>query len=183
MLPSTSKEILCPRFRMVPPQVSYPICSHFIFTVGEFKCTMAIMQEKQENHLFEIEWTIFRSLSDGQQPRLIQMCSAERHHYAVAGLQPVIRYKLELSVKVTISNSDSISCQSLFGCHQFILVFLQPEPLGALRHRTLASEGLSVITSRQELAPLITDQTLSLLTPGLLLKTHYFNKPPPPLYF
>ena len=31
-------------------------CKNYI--VGEFWCTMAIMQEKQQNFLFEIEWTL-----------------------------------------------------------------------------------------------------------------------------
>jgi hypothetical protein len=31
-------------------------------TVGEFWCTMAIMQEKQQNFLFEIEWAIIAKL-------------------------------------------------------------------------------------------------------------------------
>ena len=38
------------RFCIVPPQVSNSICSHQISTVWEFWCTMAIMQEKQQNH-------------------------------------------------------------------------------------------------------------------------------------
>ena len=42
-------------FRMVPPQVSKSICSHQISTVGEFQGTMTLMQEKQQNHLFEME--------------------------------------------------------------------------------------------------------------------------------
>ena len=41
------------QFRIFPPQDS-----HFISTVGEFFGTMAIMQEKQQKTVFEIEWSI-----------------------------------------------------------------------------------------------------------------------------
>ena len=47
------------RFRIVPPQVSQSIWSHKICTVGDFFGTMAIMQEKQQKTVFEIEWIIF----------------------------------------------------------------------------------------------------------------------------
>ena len=33
----------------------HPICPHLISTVGEFRCTIAIMQEKHQHVLFEIE--------------------------------------------------------------------------------------------------------------------------------
>ena len=47
------------RFRIVPPQVSHSIWSHYISTVGDFFDTMAIMQEKQQKTVFEIEWRIY----------------------------------------------------------------------------------------------------------------------------
>ena len=43
------------RFRIVPPQVFHPIWPHQISTFGEFRCTIAIMQEKHQHVLFEIE--------------------------------------------------------------------------------------------------------------------------------
>ena len=43
------------QFRIGPPQVFHPICPHLISTVGEFRCTIAMMQEKHQNYLFEIE--------------------------------------------------------------------------------------------------------------------------------
>ena len=41
--------------RIGPPQVFHPICPHFISTVGEFQCTIAFMQEKHKNVIFEKE--------------------------------------------------------------------------------------------------------------------------------
>ena len=43
------------RFRIGPPQDFHPICPHLISTVGEFGSTIAIMQEKHQNDLFELE--------------------------------------------------------------------------------------------------------------------------------
>ena len=43
------------QFRIGLPQVFHPICPHYISTVGEFPCTIAIMQEKHQNVLFEKE--------------------------------------------------------------------------------------------------------------------------------
>ena len=43
------------RFRIGPPQVVHPICPLQISTVGEYRCTIGIMQEKHQNVLFEIE--------------------------------------------------------------------------------------------------------------------------------
>ena len=40
------------------------IFSHQNVTVGEFLCTMAIMKEKQQNFIFEIEWFILRCSLD-----------------------------------------------------------------------------------------------------------------------
>ena len=47
------------QFRMVPPQVSHLICSHQISTVGQFWCTIAIMQQQQQNFLFKIQWVLW----------------------------------------------------------------------------------------------------------------------------
>ena len=63
-------------FRMDPPNDTYgsvwpyltssTICSHYISTVGEFRCTIAIMQEKQQNIPFEIECKIpWKTPKDG----------------------------------------------------------------------------------------------------------------------
>ena len=37
------------RFCIGPPQVFHPICPPLISTVGEFRCTIAKMQEKRQN--------------------------------------------------------------------------------------------------------------------------------------
>ena len=42
-------------FHIVSPQVSHSIWSHQISTVGDFFGTIAIMQEKQQKTVFEIE--------------------------------------------------------------------------------------------------------------------------------
>ena len=47
------------RFPTGPPQVFHPICPLWISTVGEFRCTIAIMQEKRQNVLLEIKWILY----------------------------------------------------------------------------------------------------------------------------
>ena len=51
------------RFRIGPFQAFHPICLHYIFTVGEFRCTIAIMQETHQNVLLEIEWLFSNQVS------------------------------------------------------------------------------------------------------------------------
>ena len=49
------------RFRIVPPQVSNSIWSHYISTVGDFFGTMAILEEKQQKIVIEIECVFLKS--------------------------------------------------------------------------------------------------------------------------
>ena len=51
-------------FRKGPPQAFNLIRPLYISTVGEFRCTISIMQQKHQNVLFIIEWQIIQSAPD-----------------------------------------------------------------------------------------------------------------------
>ena len=78
-----------------PTQVFHPICPHQISSVGEFRCTIAIMQEKQQNVLFEIECRIciieqcYKDSIQYQGCKFVDKCQLESsyHHVSVSVAQ------------------------------------------------------------------------------------------------
>ena len=46
---------------VVPPKIWHLICSHYVFTVGDFWCNIAIVREKQPKRIFEIECSLCKT--------------------------------------------------------------------------------------------------------------------------